>query len=133
MKNADYDFELYDSIRRVDRGESNSLRDATTDPFMDPRFIEAVENAIGSASRFRHVVVWDAQGRPMATACLSSYSIDGASLAKGPVRKVIALLEQRATSALARQPTRSNTTSLAATRSRCPFTLKADAGPCESS
>jgi predicted N-acyltransferase len=94
MKNADYGFEVYDSIRRVDWDDWNSLRDATSDPFMDPRFIEAVENALGNASRFRHVVVRDDQRRPMATACFSSYSIGGASLAKGPVQKVVAVLER---------------------------------------
>ncbi len=94
MKNAGYGVDVYDSIRNVDWGEWNSLRDATSDPFMDPRFIEAVENALGKTCRFRHVVVRDAQGRPMATACLSSYSIGGASLAKGRARKVLAALER---------------------------------------
>jgi hypothetical protein len=94
MKNADYNFEVYDSIRQADWGEWNSLRDAASDPFMDPRFIEAVENALGNDCRFRHVVVRDAQRRPMAIACLSSYSIGGASLAKGPLRKVMAALER---------------------------------------
>jgi predicted N-acyltransferase len=94
MKNAGYGVDVYNSIRNVDWGEWNSLRDATSDPFMDPRFIEAVENALGKTCRFRHVVVRDAQGRPMATACLSSYSIGGASLAKGRARKVLAALER---------------------------------------
>jgi predicted N-acyltransferase len=96
MDSADYQFEVYDSIGRVDRGEWNSLRDAASDPFMDPRFIEAVERGFAKACRFRHVIVRDSRRRPMAIACLSSYSIGGASLAKGRVQKVVAALERAA-------------------------------------
>jgi predicted N-acyltransferase len=96
MNSADYEIEVYDSIVHVDRGEWNSLRDAASDPFMDPNFIEAVEIAFGKACRFRHVVVRDSQRRPMAIACLSSYSIGGASLARGRVQKVLAALERAA-------------------------------------
>jgi predicted N-acyltransferase len=94
MNSSASDFEIYDSIRRVNWGEWNSLRDRTCDPFMDPRFIEAVENGFGNACRFRHVVVRDTQRRPMATACLSSYSIGGASLAKGSVQNILTALER---------------------------------------
>jgi predicted N-acyltransferase len=94
MDSADYQFEVYDSIGRVDLGEWNSLRDAASDPFMDPRFIEAVEIGFAKACRFRHVIVRDGRRRPMAIACLSSYSIGGASLAKGRVQKVVAGLER---------------------------------------
>jgi predicted N-acyltransferase len=90
----DYQFEVYDSIGRVDPGEWNSLRDAESDPFMDPRFIEAVEIGFAKTCRFRHVIVRDSQRRPMAIACLSSYSIGGASLAQGRARKVLAGLER---------------------------------------
>jgi predicted N-acyltransferase len=94
MAIADYVVEVYDSIRRLDWGEWDSLRDATSDPFMDPRFIEAVEIGFGKVCRFRHVIVRDSQRRPMAIACLSSYSIGGASLARGRVQKVLAGLER---------------------------------------
>jgi predicted N-acyltransferase len=94
MDSADYQFEVYDSIGRVDLGEWNSLRDAASDPFMDPRFIEAVEIGFAKACRFRHVIVRDGRRRPMAIACLSSYRIGGASLAKGRVQKVVAGLER---------------------------------------
>jgi len=93
MKNSGYGFEVYDSIRRVSPEEWNSLREPD-DLFMDPRFIEAVENAMGRECRFRHVVVRDAQGRPMATACLSSFVIGGASLAQGTAGKILAILER---------------------------------------
>ncbi len=94
MNSADYEFEVYDSIRQVDPREWNRLRDPARDPFMDPRFIEAVEAGFAKACRFRHVIVRDSQRRTMAIACLSSYSISGASLAKGSVRKILASLER---------------------------------------
>jgi predicted N-acyltransferase len=93
MKNSNYGFEVYDSIRRINPEEWNSLRERG-DLFMDPRFIEAVENAMGRESRFRHVVVRDAEGRPVATACLSSFVIGGASLAQGTVGKILSVLER---------------------------------------
>ncbi len=94
MDSDEYQFEVYDSIGRVDPGEWNSLRDAASDPFMNPRFIEAVEIAFAKPCRFRHVIMRDSRRRPMAIACLSSYSIGGASLAKGRVQKVVAGLER---------------------------------------
>jgi hypothetical protein len=93
MSNSKYTFDVYDSIRGVNPEEWNSLREPD-DLFMDPRFIEAVENAMGRECRFRHVVVRDAGGRPMATACLSSFVIGGASLAQGMAGKILATLER---------------------------------------
>jgi hypothetical protein len=94
MNNAGYVHEVYNSIRNVDQDEWNSLRNAENDVFMDPRFIEAVENSMGGECRFRHVVVRDAGGRPMATACLSSFEIGGATLAEGRAKKVLEFLER---------------------------------------
>jgi predicted N-acyltransferase len=94
MTNADYGFDVYDSIRRVDWGEWNSLRDERSDPFMDPRFIVAVENSMADQCRFRHIVVRDAQRRPMATVCLSSFVIGGAATAKGAAGKFLGLVQR---------------------------------------
>jgi hypothetical protein len=56
---------------------------------MDPRFIAAVENSMGHLCQFRHVVVRDKHGRPIAAACLSSYTVDGASLAEGFAKTIL--------------------------------------------
>src|SRR5262249_19614473 len=88
MSDTPYNFEVQDSIRKLDWTEWNSLRDAKSDPFMDPRFIEAVETSMRDQSRFRHIVIRNAEGHPMATACLSSFVIGSASLAKGPIGKL---------------------------------------------
>jgi predicted N-acyltransferase len=94
MNDPRYSYDVQDSIRKLDWAEWDSLRDVKSDPFMDPRFIEAVENSMGDQCRFRHVVVRDAQGRPMATACLSSFVIVGASLAKGAAGKFLGLVQR---------------------------------------
>ena len=93
MPNASYGFEVYNSIRQVNPDEWNSLREPH-DLFMDHRFIESVEDSMKRESRFRHVVVRDSQGRPMAIACLSSFSIGGATLAKGTLGKILAGIEK---------------------------------------
>jgi predicted N-acyltransferase len=93
MRPPDYRFEVYDSIRRVDLDEWNSLWNAASDPFMDPRFIEAVEKTFDDVCRFRHVVVRNNQRVPMATACLCSCGLGGDPLATGPLQKVLTVLE----------------------------------------
>lgn len=85
---------VYPSIRDVDWDEWNRLRDPQSDPFMDPRFILAIENSMGSVCRFRHVFIRDAAGRTVAAACLSVYTVDGALLAEGSMRIIAAVLNR---------------------------------------
>ena len=85
---ARYRATTYPSIRDADWDVWNGLRDVKSDPFMDPRFILAVENSMAADSRFRHVLIHDEQGRPTAAACLCAYSVDGALLAEGGARTV---------------------------------------------
>jgi predicted N-acyltransferase len=85
-------YSVYNSIRDVDVEEWNSLRDASRDPFMEPGFIAAVENSMGSVCRVRHVIVRNKIGRPLAIACLSSYTVDGASLAEGSAKTVLKVI-----------------------------------------
>ncbi|HEV7998649.1 MAG TPA: GNAT family N-acetyltransferase [Planctomycetaceae bacterium] len=85
-------YTVYKSICDVDAEEWNGLRNASRDPFMDPGFIEAVENSMGSVCRFRHVVVRDKAGHPLAAACLSSYTVDGAALAEGSAKVILSAI-----------------------------------------
>ena len=59
---------------------------------MDPQFIQAVETSMGHLCQFRHVIVRDRMGRPLAAACLSSYTVDGASLAEGFSKTILSAL-----------------------------------------
>ena len=85
---------VHRSIREADWDEWNRLRDVKSDPFMDPRYILAVENSMRSVCRFRHVVVRDDKHQTVATACLCSYTIDAALLAEGDARKVTAVINR---------------------------------------
>jgi predicted N-acyltransferase len=75
-------FSLYNSVGEINADEWNSIRTAD-DLFMSLPFIEAIENSMRSDCRLRYVIIRERDGRPVATACLSAYSIDGASLAQG--------------------------------------------------
>lgn len=83
-----YRYRIYNRIHDVDPAEWNSLRRANRDPFMDPRFLEAIEIGMAAVSRFWHVVFYDEAGRPAATTSLCSYRVDGALLADGLLKQV---------------------------------------------
>lgn len=85
---AGYRYAIHSSIRDVDPAAWDSLRRGNRDPFMDPRFLEAVEVGMAAVSRFWHVVFYDDAGRPAATASLCSYRVDGALLADGLLKQV---------------------------------------------
>jgi predicted N-acyltransferase len=91
---AGYRSVVHRSIREADWDEWNRLRDPKSDPFLDPRYILAVENSMGPVCNFRHVLVRDEEGRAAAIACLCSYTIDGAVLAEGDAKKVAAVINR---------------------------------------
>ena len=49
---------------------------------------------MASECRFRHVLVRDQEGQLAATACLCSYTIDGAVLAEGGAKKVASVINR---------------------------------------
>jgi predicted N-acyltransferase len=93
---ARYRVSEHDSIRGVDWDDWNRLRDPKLDPYMDPRYILAVENSMAKDSQFRHVLFYDAAGNPVASACLCAFSIDGAMLAEGRARTVANVINRMA-------------------------------------
>jgi predicted N-acyltransferase len=96
MSPAQYHAVTCPSIRDVDWDEWNQLRDPEGDPFMDPRYILAVENSMGSVCRFRHVVFRDDDRHAVATACLCACTIEGPSLVDGTARKVVTAIDRLA-------------------------------------
>jgi len=67
-----YRFEVCHSIQDINVEDWNQLKHREHDMFMDTRFIQAVENAMGEECQFRYVIVYDEQSRPVASTCLSS-------------------------------------------------------------
>src|SRR5581483_389630 len=84
-----YDYSVHASIREVDWNDWNRLRDVAADPYMDPRFIETVENSMGDACRFRHILFRDGEGEPVAAATLCRCVVDGAALAEGVAKTIL--------------------------------------------
>ncbi len=85
-------YSVYESIGDVDADEWNSVRTPSNDPFMELGFIESVENSMRTVCRLRYVVIRDKDDQAVATACLSSYTVDGASLAEGSAKVVLSAI-----------------------------------------
>jgi len=84
-----YGCRLWDSIRQTDLEDWERLRQGAGDPFMDPRFVEAVERSMGPEARFWTLIVDDERGRPAASACVSLLRVDAALLADARTRSVV--------------------------------------------
>ena len=82
-----YTFQLSASIDETNLDDWNSLRDGDGDIFMAPGFIAAVERSMGGEVKCWTLVVYDEKHSPVATACLSLMSIDGAILTRGFMRR----------------------------------------------
>jgi predicted N-acyltransferase len=87
-----YSISLAHSIDERDADEWLAACGGRADAVMDPRFLRAVENSMGSEARFYNVVVSDAAANPVAAAFLSLYSIDGLLLAPEGWKKAVARL-----------------------------------------
>lgn len=72
--------EILDSAAAIDIAAWDALR-GRDDPFMDVRWLRAVEASLARDATFRYVLFRDATGRPAASACLATYAADGAVLA----------------------------------------------------
>lgn len=87
-----YSHTLYDTIDQVDLPAWNTLCHSAGDPFMDPRFIRAVEKSMAGDGRFWHVIFRDSDGNPAAAASVCSYRADATLLAEGFAGKVARLV-----------------------------------------
>ena len=83
---SSYTASLYGAVSDVPPQDWDPLCADPTDPFMDRRFLAAVEQSMSVDGKFFYVIVRDADGRPMACAALCAYRIDGAVLT-GPTLK----------------------------------------------
>lgn len=81
-----YATSLYGSAGEVPAEDWDALNTNAADPFMDRRFLTAVERSMSTDGKFFYIIVRDDAGRTMATAALCAYRIDGAVLA-GPTLK----------------------------------------------
>jgi predicted N-acyltransferase len=76
-----YPFQLAKSAAEVDRASWQGVCDPSENPFMDLRFLQAVETSFAADARFWYATVQDDSGRAVACACFSCYTVDGCVLA----------------------------------------------------
>lgn len=87
---------LYDSISDVNLPDwQRILSECGGSTFMDPRFVAAAEAGMGESCRFRHAIVYDTAGVPVACANLSTMSIDLAYLVDPVAAWVLRRLPRR--------------------------------------
>jgi Acetyltransferase (GNAT) domain len=84
-----YKYRLYNSIYEAPQADWVGLRTNGDDLYMDPRFIAVAEKTITEAQRFWSVLIYDAGNRPVASANLFLYQLDGALLCPPRPRRVL--------------------------------------------
>lgn len=88
---ASYSYAICDAVEQTNLEDWNQLR-AGDDPFMDLRFVATVQRSMAEQGKYWTLIIYDAEKRPAATACLSLLRIDAVlmanALAKGIVRAI---------------------------------------------
>jgi len=95
-----YNCRLFRSIGQIDADAWNALRRAQGDPFLDPRFLAAVEVSLGDSLRLWYAVIRDRSERPAAIACLCASQIDAAPMLQERRPRMARFLERVAPRAL---------------------------------
>lgn len=83
---------MYDLVSRaseVDRATWKRVCEPLGNPFLDLRFLQAVERSFAAEARMWYAIVRDESGRPVACACFSKYLVDGALMTTGVIEKVV--------------------------------------------
>jgi predicted N-acyltransferase len=89
-----YEAQVWAAVDEIDTTAWNHLR-TPHDLFMDVRLLRAVEASMARDATFRYVLFRDADGKPAASACLCTYSVDGTVLVeKGFARRMACALKR---------------------------------------
>ena len=88
------------SLADIDRDHWRQICRDPDDPFMDPRFLQAVEQSLGDDAEIWYMLVRDQQQRPVAACCLSLYRLDACLLAAPGLKKIINGVRRLAPNAL---------------------------------
>lgn len=76
-----YSYHLAPAVAEIDRESWQAVCEPSRHPFMDLRFLAAVETSFAADSRFWYATLRDDAGRAVACACFSCYTVDGCVLA----------------------------------------------------
>jgi predicted N-acyltransferase len=80
---------MVDSVDKIDRAPWDAVCQAARHPFMDRRFLRAVEIAFAAEAKFRYATVEDNAGQTVACACFSCYTVDGCVLAPPAAQRFV--------------------------------------------
>lgn len=84
-----YTARRYATTREVPAEAWNEIHRAHGDAFTDLRFLEIVEQTLGSSFRFAPVIVFDDSQRPAGIFCVSTCRLDATTLADETTRKLV--------------------------------------------
>lgn len=84
-----YSHALWSSAADVDAAHWYAVCNTRINPFMDLRFIRAVENSLAADGKYWCAIVYDDQKVPVACACYSLYFVDGSLLASSGIQKAV--------------------------------------------
>jgi len=85
-----YSHRIFDSIERVDLSEWQQIRaSCNASIFTDPRFLAAVEIGVKQVEKIWYIVLYDENGAPAASTCISLMTVDLVDLADPALARVI--------------------------------------------
>lgn len=84
-----YSYDLYPRAGAVDTGAWREVCDPLGNPFLDLRFLQAVETSFAAEAQMWYAIFRDDAGRPVACACYSKYLVDGTLMAGGFVARMV--------------------------------------------
>lgn len=93
-RDAGYSWRLFSSVDEIPTDAWEEVCRHGRNPFMDPRFLTAVERSMAEHTTVLPVIFYDSREKPRASAVLSIFRCDGALFAGRAVRKLTAAVRR---------------------------------------
>src|SRR5262245_54717353 len=89
-----YQYRLAAGVSVIDQAEWRNVCGASGNPFLDMRFLRAVEIAFGDEARFWYATLSDDSGTPVCCAAFSRYVVDVGDFAPPAMQPAIAAIRR---------------------------------------
>jgi predicted N-acyltransferase len=89
-----YSYEMCATVREINEADWLAVCDLRANPFMDLRFLRAVEDAMGAETKFWYAIFYDEARRPVACTCYALYIVDGALFAPPLAQKMVRAVQR---------------------------------------
>lgn len=86
---SSYSYVLCSSAAEINAGDWQAVSDFHGTPYMDLRFIRAVETSLHDPGKYWFVIFYDETQRPVACACYSLFLVDGGLLSPPAMQRLI--------------------------------------------